>query len=132
LCWDLARTQLVYGEWLRRERRPRDARSHLRLAEDLFSSCGAEGFRDRARVELRATGDRAPEKPTASRPEQTPQEAQISRLVAQGASNREIAAELFISQSTVEYHLHKIFLKLGVKSRTQLANRVRESGGRSD
>jgi DNA-binding CsgD family transcriptional regulator len=127
LCWDLARTQLLYGEWLRRERRPRDARTHLRVAEDLFSGSGAEAFRDRARVELRATGERAPEGPTATRSDQTPQEAQISRLVAQGASNREIAAELFISQSTVEYHLHKIFLKLGVKSRTQLANRVRES-----
>jgi DNA-binding CsgD family transcriptional regulator len=131
LAWDLARTQLLYGEWLRRERRPRDARQHLRVAEELFNQFGAEGFRDRARVELRAAGERTQGEPTGARYEQTPQEAQISRLVAEGASNREIAAELFISQSTVEYHLHKIFLKLGVKSRTQLASRMRASAGQS-
>jgi DNA-binding CsgD family transcriptional regulator len=128
LRWDLARTHLVYGEWLRRERRRRDARDHLRIADQLFTEFNAEGFRDRARVELRATGERSRERTSATGSDLTPQEAQISRLVAQGASNREIAAELFISPSTVEYHLHKMFLKLGVKSRTQLANRVRESG----
>jgi DNA-binding CsgD family transcriptional regulator len=130
LCWDLARTHLLYGEWLRRERRARDARHHLRAADELFTGFGVEGFTDRARVELRATGERTRERPSATTHDLTSQEAQISRLVAQGASNREIASELFISQSTVEYHLHKIFLKLGVKSRTQLANRVLESAAR--
>jgi len=130
LRWDLARTHLLYGEWLRRERRHRDARLHLRAADELFTGFGVEGFTDRARVELRATGERTRERPSSTTHDLTSQEAQISRLVAQGASNREIAAELFISQSTVEYHLHKTFLKLGVKSRTQLANRVHESAAR--
>jgi DNA-binding CsgD family transcriptional regulator len=125
LRWDLARTHLLYGEWLRRARRPKDARHHLRVAEQLFAGFGVEGFTDRARLELRATGERTRERTSSTRYDDlTPQEARISRLVAQGASNREIAAELFISQSTVEYHLHKIFQKLGLKSRTQLAHRV--------
>jgi DNA-binding CsgD family transcriptional regulator len=130
LRWDLARTRLLYGEWLRRERRHKDARDQLRVAADLFTGFGAEGFADRARVELRATGERTRERTPATRYDLTPHESQISRLVAQGASNREIAAELFISQSTVEYHLHKMFLKLGVKSRTQLAGRVLEFAAR--
>ena len=130
LRWDLARTHLLYGEWLRRARRLRDARDHLRVAEELFTGFGVEGFRDRARVELRAAGERTRERTSAAKDDLTPQEARISRLVAQGASNREIAAELFIGESTVEYHLHKVFLKLGVKSRTQLAARVLESAAR--
>ena len=130
LRWDLARTHLLYGEWLRRARRLRDARDHLRVAEELFAGFGVEGFRDRARVELRAAGERTRERTSATKDDLTPQEARISRLVAQGASNREIAAELFIGESTVEYHLHKVFLKLGVKSRTQLAARVLESAAR--
>jgi DNA-binding CsgD family transcriptional regulator len=127
LRWDLARSQLLYGEWLRRERRSRDARDQLRTAETLFSGFGVEGFRDRARVELAAAGERVGERASEIKLDLTPQEAQISRLVAQGASNREIAGELFISESTVEYHLHRMFRKLGVKSRTQLASRVLES-----
>jgi DNA-binding CsgD family transcriptional regulator len=127
LRWDLARSQLLYGEWLRRERRSRDARDQLRTAETLFSGFGVEGFRDRARVELAAAGERVRARASEIKLDLTPQEAQISRLVAQGASNREIAGELFISESTVEYHLHRMFRKLGVKSRTQLASRVLES-----
>ena len=85
-----------------------------------------EAFAERARVELEATGERARKRTVDSLGELTPQEAQISRLAAQGHTNREIAAQLFISPSTVEYHLRKVFRKLGVKSRTELANRFRD------
>jgi DNA-binding CsgD family transcriptional regulator len=122
---DLARTHLLYGEWLRRERRRIDARAELRTAHELFSEFGMEAFAERARVELEATGERARKRTVATLGDLTPQEAQISRLVTQGRTNREIAAQLFISPSTVEYHLSKVFRKLGVKSRTQLANRLR-------
>ena len=124
---DLARTHLVYGEWLRRERRHVDAREQLRLAHELFAGFGMEGFAERARVELRATGEHARKRSVETTNDLTPQEAQISQLVAEGATNAEIAAQLFISPSTVEYHLHKVFRKLGVKSRTQLARRLLES-----
>ena len=127
LGFDLARTQLLYGEWLRRERRPREAREQLRAAHLLFSEFGMEGFSERARVELRATGDRALRQAVGAPGDLTPQEAQISQLVAQGATNPEIAAQLFISPATVEYHLRKVFRKLAVKSRTQLAKRVLDS-----
>jgi DNA-binding CsgD family transcriptional regulator len=122
---DLARAQLLYGEWLRRQRRRADARSQLRLAHGLFSEFGMEAFAERARVELEATGEHARSRTVDTLGQLTPQEAQISRLVAQGHTNREIAAQLFISPSTVEYHLRKAFRRLGVKSRTQLANRLR-------
>ena len=123
---DLARTHLVYGEWLRRERRAVEAREQLRIAHGSFSDFGMEGFAERARVELRATGEHARSRSVETTNELTPQEAQISQLVAEGSTNVEIAAQLFISPSTVEYHLHKVFRKLGVKSRTQLARRVLE------
>jgi RNA polymerase sigma factor (sigma-70 family) len=122
---DLARAHLLYGEWLRRQRRRIDARGQLRTAHDLFSDFGMEAFAERARVELEATGEHARKRTVDTLGQLTPQEAQISRLVAQGNTNREIAAQLFISPSTVEYHLRKAFRKLGVKSRTQLANRLR-------
>ena len=127
---DLARTRLLYGEWLRRERRPREAREQLRAAHGLFTELGMEGFAERARVELRATGEHARKRTVETRTNLTPQETQISQLVAQGATNPEIAAQLFISPSTVEYHLRKVFTKLGVKSRTQLAHRILESTSR--
>ena len=121
---DLARARLLYGEWLRRERRRLDAREQLRIAYDFFSDAGMEAFAERARVELRATGEHARTRTADTLDQLTPQEAQISRLVAQGHTNREIAAQLFISPSTVEYHLGKVFRKLDVKSRTQLASRI--------
>jgi DNA-binding CsgD family transcriptional regulator len=130
LRFDLARTRLLYGEWLRRERRPRDAREQLRAAEGLFTEFGMDGFADRARVELRATGERTRKRTVETSSDLTPQEGQISQLVAQGATNQEIAAQLFISPSTVEYHLRKVFSKLGLKSRTQLAHRVLEPASR--
>jgi DNA-binding CsgD family transcriptional regulator len=121
---ELARTQLLYGEWLRRERRRLDARGQLRAALEAFTSIGADAFASRAERELLATGEQARKRTIETRDQLTPQEEQISRLVAQGQTNREIAAQLFISPSTVEYHLRKVFRKLGVKSRTQLAGRM--------
>ena len=120
----VARTRLLYGEWLRRERRRLDAREQLRRAYELFSRFEMDAFAERARVELLATGERARKRTTETRDDLTPQEAQISRLAAEGARNQEIAAQLFISPSTVDYHLRKAFRKLGVKSRTQLARHM--------
>ncbi len=124
LQFDLARAHLVYGEWLRREGRRLDARNNLRAAYELFADFGMEAFAERARVELEATGEHARKRTVDTLDQLTPQEAQVSRLAAEGITNREIAAQLFISPSTVEYHLRKAFRKLDVTSRTQLANRL--------
>jgi DNA-binding CsgD family transcriptional regulator len=122
---ELARAHLLYGEWLRRERRRLDARRELQVAYDFFCDFGMEAFAERARAELEATGGQARKRTVDTRDQLTPQEAQIARLAADGNTNREIATHLFISPSTVEYHLRKAFLKLEVKSRTQLADRLR-------
>ena len=127
---DLARAHLLYGEWLRRERRRLDARRQLRTAHDLFSNFGMEAFAERARVELEATGEHARKRTDETRGDLTPQEAQIARLARDGLSNAEIGAQLFISNHTVEYHLRKVFAKLGINSRTKLARALPpEPGG---
>jgi DNA-binding CsgD family transcriptional regulator len=118
---DLARAHLLYGEWLRRQRRRVDARRQLRTAHDLFSDFGMEAFSERARVELEATGEHARKRIVETRGDLTPQEAQIARLAGEGLSNAEIGERLFISRHTVEYHLRKVFTKLGINSRTKLA-----------
>jgi DNA-binding CsgD family transcriptional regulator len=119
---ELARAHLLYGEWLRRQRRRVEARNELRLAHEMFTSFGMEAFAERARVELKAGGERISIGPVESPDRLTAQESQVARLAGEGKTNKEIAAQLFISPSTVEYHLHKAFLKLGVKSRTRLAH----------
>ena len=117
----LARAHLLYGEWLRRQRRRRDARRELRTAHEMFEIIGAGALAERARVELLATGERARRRTEETRDLLTPQEAQIARLASEGASNQEIGAQLFISPSTVAYHLQKVFRKLEINHRAQLA-----------
>jgi DNA-binding CsgD family transcriptional regulator len=116
-----ARAHLVYGEWLRQQRRRRDAREHLRAAYDLLDDLGFDAFAGRTWAESHASGERVSKRTGPAADELTPQEAQVARLVFEGSSNREVAAQLFISPNTVEYHLRKVFRKVGVTSRTQLA-----------
>jgi DNA-binding CsgD family transcriptional regulator len=118
---ELARAHQVYGEWLRRQRRRRDARDQLRRAYEMFDEMGMTAFAGRARAELRATGERARPRGLDTAEVLTAQETQVARLAAERLSNREIASQLFISARTVEYHLHKVFRKLDVTSRIQLA-----------
>jgi DNA-binding CsgD family transcriptional regulator len=119
--FDFARIRLLYGEYLRRERRRTDARAQLHAALEAFERLRAEPWAERARAELRATGETARKRDPSTTDQLTPQELQISRLVAEGLSNKEIAAQLFLSPRTIDSHLRNVFSKLGIKSRTQLA-----------
>jgi DNA-binding CsgD family transcriptional regulator len=118
----LARAHLLYGEWLRRERRRLDAREQLRTAHDLLSAMGMEAFAERAARELLATGETVRKRTVDTLDELTAQEAQIARLAGDRHTNPEIGAQLFISPRTVEWHLRNVFTKLGISSRTELRN----------
>jgi ATP/maltotriose-dependent transcriptional regulator MalT len=127
--FDRTRTELAFGEFLRRARRPRMAREHLRAALDGFEALGAELWAERARVELRASGQTARRRVADTRDQLTEQELQIAHFVAQGLSNRDVAAQLFLSPRTIAAHLRNIFRKLGISSRTELAHLHLESIG---
>jgi DNA-binding CsgD family transcriptional regulator len=121
---ELGRAHLVYGEWLRRESRRMDAREHLRTAYELLTSIGAGAFAERARRELLATGEKVRKRTDETRGQLTAQEEQIARLASSGQTNQEIGAQLFLSPRTVEWHLHKVFTKLGITSRVHLRDRL--------
>jgi DNA-binding CsgD family transcriptional regulator len=119
LAW--GRTELAYGEWLRRARRRADARPHLRTALELFERLGATPRVEQARTELRASGETARARDPSTSLQLTPQERQIARLASQGLSNLQIADQLMLSRHTVSYHLHRIFAKLNITSRANLS-----------
>jgi DNA-binding CsgD family transcriptional regulator len=117
---DVARAHLLYGEWLRRQHRRLDARAELRTAHEMLSRFGADGFAERARRELTATGAKVRKRADPAPDVLTAQESEIGRLAADGHTNQEIGSLLFISPRTVEYHLRKVFTKLGISSRRDL------------
>jgi DNA-binding CsgD family transcriptional regulator len=119
---EVARAHLLYGEWLRRENRRVDAREQLRTAHEMLDAIGMEAFAERARQELQATGEKVRKRTVETRDDLTAQERQIARLAREGLSNPEIAARLFLSSRTVEWHLRNVFTKLGIRSRRELAN----------
>jgi DNA-binding NarL/FixJ family response regulator len=125
---ELARAHLLYGEWLRRANRRADARSELTLADEMFTAMGMEGFAERTRRELLAAGATVRPRTADAADQLTEQEALIARLARDGLSNQEIGAQLFISARTVEWHLRKIFAKLGVGSRRQLRAALADPG----
>ena len=130
LRMELARGHLLYGEWLRRDARRMDAREQLRTAHELFAAIGAHGFAERARHELLATGETVRKRTEDTRDDLTPQEEHIARLAVSGRTNPEIGAELFISPRTVEWHLKKVFTKLGITSRRGLRDALPARAGR--
>jgi ATP/maltotriose-dependent transcriptional regulator MalT len=123
--YELARAHLLYGEWLRRQNRRVDARRQLRTAHEMLSAMGADGFAERARRELLATGEKVRKRSVETATQLTDQEACIAHLVTEGLTNTEIGGQLFVSSRTVEYHLSKVFSKLGVGSRRELRGRLR-------
>jgi DNA-binding CsgD family transcriptional regulator len=124
---ELARAHLLYGEWLRRESRRVDARAQLRAAHEQSTSIGMEGFAERARRELLATGEKVRKRTVETRDDLTAQERQIAGLARDGLANPEIGVRLILSPRTVEWHLHKVFGKLGIRSRHELANALARS-----
>jgi DNA-binding CsgD family transcriptional regulator len=124
----LARAHLLYGEWLRREHRRVDAREQLRIAYAMLSDMGMEAFAERARRELMATGETVRKRTIETLDELTPQEVQVARLAADGQTNPEIGAQLFLSPRTVEWHLTKMFRKLGISSHKQLRSALSDVG----
>ena len=120
----LARARLLYGEWLRRNGPATVAREPLRIAHEQFVQFGSVAFAERARRELQAAGQKARKQPTATGDQLSPQEQQIAELAKQGLTNQEIAGQLFISAHTVEWHLRKIFTKLGIRSRRALRQKL--------
>ena len=127
----LARAHLLYGEWLRRQHRRVDAREQLRIAHTMLSDMGVEAFAERARHELQATGEKVRKRTVETLDELTPQEVQVARLAADGQTNPEIGAQLFLSPRTVEWHLTKMFGKLGISSRKQLRSALSDVGQQS-
>jgi DNA-binding CsgD family transcriptional regulator len=123
----LARAHLVYGEWLRRQNQRLESRAQLRIAYDMLGGIGADAFAERARRELLATGETVHKRTVETRDALTAQEAQVARLAAEGRTNPEIGGHLFISPRTAEYHLHKVFAKLGISSRRELHSALRDS-----
>jgi ATP/maltotriose-dependent transcriptional regulator MalT len=121
---ELARAHLLYGEWLRRIGRRVDARQELRYAHTIFTEMGFRGFAERAQRELLATGETVRKRGVETFGELTPQEAEVSRLAGEGYTNSEIATRLFLSNRTIEWHMRKIFTKLGIRSRRQLRDVV--------
>jgi DNA-binding CsgD family transcriptional regulator len=124
---ELARAHLLYGEWLRRDGRRPAARERLRTAHDMFGAIGMGAFADRAQRELAQTGERVQRRSPEIRSRLSAQEAQIANLARDGLSNREIAATLYLSSRTVEWHLRKVFQKLGISSRGQLLTALRDT-----
>ena len=117
---ELARTYLLYGEWLRRESRRVEAREQLRAAHQMLAAMGIGGFAERARAELLATGETVRRRGTETAADLTPQEIRVARLAVDGHTNPEISTQLFLSPRTVEWHLRKVFTKLGISSRREL------------
>ena len=120
--FERARTQLAFGEFLRRNRRRKEAREHLRAALETFTRLGARAWAERARVELRASGQTARPRDASTIDDLTPQELQIAQRVAEGLTNRDIAAQLFLSPRTIDFHLRNVFRKLGLSSRFELVS----------
>ncbi|MEU9407825.1 LuxR family transcriptional regulator [Streptomyces sp. NPDC048281] len=129
LALELARTRLLFGEWLRRRKRRSDARKHLRAAYESFDAFGAVPYAERARIELLATGEKARRRTEETRFDLTPRERQVASMAASGLTNTEIATRLFVTASTVEFHLNKVFRKLGITSRKQIPRAIGEPAG---
>jgi DNA-binding CsgD family transcriptional regulator len=130
--FDGARTALLYGEHLRRHRQRVEAREHLKAAVEVFERLGAAPWAQRARTELRASGETARKRDPSTLAQLTPQERQIAHFVAEGLANKEVAARLFLSPRTIDSHLRNVFAKLGITSRTQLAHLHAQTGGALD